>query len=171
MSAAELLSKMTAHGVQITGEGFGGEVAITAQDVAAALRGTHGLAYDLVLLKYTGDDSVALRLQEGLVEWVVQNEGLSRWDAAPYAKEAIDDCISGSLCRTCSGTGVYKYKDCPGCRGTGRRDKSERARADALGITRHEYRSSGAGRFTRVAALLGVLESGALSRVAKRMQG
>jgi hypothetical protein len=49
---AKLLSKLTAKGLVITGEGFGGEQSLTAQDVAQALSGLDRLPYLYALFKY-----------------------------------------------------------------------------------------------------------------------
>lgn len=168
--SAELLSKMTAKGILIDGTGFGGEVELTSADVAAALAGTNGLTLDFILLKYCGDETVIRRLVELFAREVrYRYKDLSIPESETYAVEVISENIGGDLCGTCNGTGTYRYKNCLGCKGTGKRARSGRARAEALNISRHEYEKRGDKIFRRLSDLLATLESGAIIKLKKKL--
>lgn len=174
--SAELLAKMTAKGLVITGEGFGGEVILSSSDVAGALARVRGIAYDFLLLKYCGDESGINRLVETFGSVISAKENrrspgsLSLLDAEIYARQIIADNLGGDICRTCRGTGVYRYKNCQGCQGKGKRVPSERARAEALGLTRYEYKRQGKRIYDRYAGLLAEYEGSGLGELAWQMR-
>lgn len=170
--SGELLAKLTAKGLSISGGGFGGEITIRPEDVAGALRGVRGAAYYFVLLKYTGDNNVATTAVDMLARCILDgDEGVSDpTEAKLYASAIILDNIRGDVCRTCNGTGQYRYKTCRGCKGAGKKPPSTRARARSVGLSDYDYRKAGEARFTRWASYLNECESYALSKMSHNVR-
>lgn len=146
MSKAELLAKMTPHGLVITGGTFGGSAAITAIDVAGAL-GMGGLsypAYQFGMLKYAGDDRAranVYRLVRIAAGAMAKAEQWSITDAQieSLAALAIHEHLHCPVCSACNGCGLVAAKSCEQCLGTGRVNLSKRARAKLTGIERTEW--------------------------------
>jgi hypothetical protein len=172
--SAELLAKMTAKGILIDGGGFGGEVQISPADVAGALSGISGPAYDYVLLKYCDDRSVSRRLLSAFAEKILESEKrqpgkFSAREAVRFASVIITNAIGDGNCKTCKGTGIYRYKKCAGCDGAGKRPKSNRAIAEALGLTPHQFKTTGERIYREYGGLLCEWEGWAFSRINKQL--
>jgi len=142
--SAELLAKLTAHGVQFTGGGFGGAVEISESDVAAALAGLDHRIYEFMRLKFCGDASMMKRVVEG-VAWDIVLETFSD-ERDPGIKLArnlalivVHQATEGPLCPNCNGTGTFRYRDCKAC-DSGRRHMSIRLCASMAGVSRAVYR-------------------------------
>ncbi len=175
MKSAEMLAKMTAKGLVITGEGFGGETVLSAADVAGALASVRGVGYDLLLVKYAEDYSRVAPLISTFTAVIEAKENKSRpgsitSEFAGYlARAIIADNLGGDLCSTCNGTGTHRYKNCTGCNGSGKRPPSATARATSLGLTRYEYKKFGLSMFNRYAGLLCEWEYSGLAEVSRNL--
>lgn len=147
MSAA-LLAKLTAHGVNITGQGFGGRPDITESDVAGAMAGLQKESYELLRLKYCDDVSYYRSVADG-VSWRMLGRAMygdfdiSAKAATKAAMIVVDQAVRGPVCRTCQGTGTVvtkdSAKDCNPCHGTGRRQMTSNAAAKFMGVGRDTY--------------------------------
>ncbi|RLB62490.1 MAG: hypothetical protein DRH08_12385 [Deltaproteobacteria bacterium] len=123
--SAELLAKLTAHGVNITGEGFGGTPEITQSDVAGAMAGMRKEVYEFVLLKYCADARMMERVIERVTWRVIGETFTGSYDPgmrliSRIAVIIVHMATEGPICETCNGTGTYASKSCHGCRGTGK---------------------------------------------------
>jgi hypothetical protein len=153
MSRAELMAKMTPHGCQITGMGFGGEAGITGLDVAGALgmgRLTHP-AYLFGLLKYCSDHNVLSRIDRIMRGHVAAIGKSSRWfltddQIAGLARLAIVENIHCPVCDRCHGSGEIAARPCDKCAGSGRIPMSARRRAEIAGIPWTTWRREWDGR-------------------------
>lgn len=174
--SAELLAKMTAKGIVITGEGFGGEIVLSSSDVAGALARVRGIGFEILMLKYCGEMERFERLVSMLAGIISAKENrarpgsLSLDRAEAISRAIVSDSLGGDLCRTCNGTGTYRYKTCQGCQGTGKRTPSERARANALNMTRYEYAKSGKDLYNRYSAMLSEAEGSGISRLRSQLR-
>lgn len=147
MSRAELMAKMTPHGIVISGQGFGGTPAISAIDVAGAL-GMGRLsrpAYLFGLLKYTGDTAAAssvYRITTEQVEALATGEGwnVSSHELAQLVGMAIRENMHAAVCPACNGSGVVAAKECGECHGIGRLATSNRERARLFGVPETTWR-------------------------------
>jgi ribosomal protein L40E len=146
MSKAELLAKMSPHGLVITGGTFGGSAAITAIDVAGAL-GMGGLsypAYQFGMLKYAGDDQARAKVYRLVLIATAATAKAERWGVTDEQIEslaalAIHEHLNCPVCGKCNGCGQVAAKSCEQCLGTGRVNLSKRARAKLTGIERTEW--------------------------------
>jgi hypothetical protein len=140
---SELLAKLTASGVNITGEGFGGgSGGITESDVAAALAGLKPPVYHLMRLKYCADESVRSHLIDHIAAKMADDEhfrapGPCNFDL--LAGLAVFQVVDGGLCWTCNGTGTYQGKEHAACKGTGKRHISRTKAAEMAGLSRDHY--------------------------------
>ena len=149
MSRAEMLAKMTPHGPQITGEGFGGFQKLTMMDIAGAL-GMGNLdrsAYLFGILKYCGDHNALRpldRIVRGHVAQIGKLEGWMLTDAeiVCLARLSLIEHIHSSVCDRCNGSCQIAAKACDKCHGCGRLPMSNRRRAEVAGIPRESWRRS-----------------------------
>lgn len=147
MSKAELLAKMTPHGIVITGAGFGGTVRIDMMEVAGAL-GMGGLdhsAYLFGLLKYCMDHHVIGRIERIMRGHVAALSRAYQWgltDAqiAGMAQLAILENLHDTVCRSCNGSAQVAAKPCEACNGSGRVPMSNRKRAALVGVAETSWR-------------------------------
>lgn len=147
MSKAELMAKMTPHGVLITGAGFGGTARLDMMDVAGAL-GMGGLdhsAYLFGLLKYCMDHHVAGRVERIMCGHVAAMSkafmwGLTDEQIAGMARLAILENMHDTVCRTCNGSAQVAAKPCEPCNGVGRIPMSNRKRAAIVGVPETTWR-------------------------------
>lgn len=174
------VAKMTAHGIQISGMGFGGMPELSQTDVAQALSGLHGQAYWLMRLKYCGDlslfrplvDAIALRM---LGEAMVGGEDVSAQVARKLAAVIVMQHTTGPICEDCHGTGTAfegaTVKDCPACAGTGRLVMTTTRSAQIAGVSPPTYRKRYADLVNGEVARLEALESHAFSHIRRRIYG
>lgn len=147
MSRAEMLAKMTPHGPQITGEGFGGFQKLTMMDIAGAL-GMGNLdhsAYLFGILKYCGDHQVMGRLDRiirGHVYQIGKFEGWNLTDAEVRGLAALSlfENLHSPVCDRCNGSCQVAAKPCDKCSGSGRLPLSNRRRAIIAGIPEATWR-------------------------------
>ncbi len=145
--SAKLLAKMVPHGIAIDGSLRGGQVEISAYDVAASLaygRLPHP-AYLLGRAKYCDDPAAGGQLLSHLEARIQRRIRHNRWRehagrAERLAQLVIHEGIYGLRCKGCSGLG-YIYKQgvagacpchvawCKRCKGSGIGRLSERQRA------------------------------------------
>ena len=133
---AALLSKLSKQCFGFEPMIRGGEAAYTWPEVAAALAGGDTLGVDLVLAKYSGDQSAELRAKNNLLKAMdslcirvdiprpakITDDQLAAM-AAFLVREKVDTSVG--RCKKCNGTKEIVTrnlrKSCPGCDGTGRK--------------------------------------------------
>lgn len=163
---AELLALLTPHGSPAVGRG--GIPKLTPQDVAGAMSRLSQIEAELLYVKYCG-----MPIHGLWSEWfqviMAQDWEAERGQRNMLSKLSLADFISPRVCNTCSGagSGVFESKliECRVCDGTGRRAPSERQLSQHMGITRHEWRSRWASRWTWCEKELGRIEYAALAKV------
>ncbi len=172
MSTENLLAKMTAHGIQISGEGFGGKVDISCTDVAAACAGMREPVYMLMLLKFCADKAAAKPMQIYIAQLMhKENPAMPLARCMDLALVVLVQEVGGYICKTCDGTGRARYAVCRGCKGSGKADISQRERARLVGIDESTYRRSYAKLVEAWAAQAGQWESEGLRHVWRQCRG
>tara|TARA_R110001599_G_scaffold33832_3_gene108828 strand:+ start:14489 stop:15031 length:543 start_codon:yes stop_codon:yes gene_type:complete len=178
MGVEHQVAKMTAHGVQITGEGFGGTGELSQTDIAAALAGLHGQAYWLMRLKYCADTSMLARLVDAVAfqmlgEAMVSDEDVSAHTAKGLALVAVMQATLGPICDDCHGTGTAFTKDsatdCVPCRGTGRLAMTQDRAAGIAGMTRKTYAKTYSRLVDRAVSRLEAFESLGFTHVRRQI--
>jgi ribosomal protein L40E len=176
MSKAELMAKMTPHGVQITGMGFGGTTNLSALDVAGAL-GMGGLshpAYLFGLLKYCGDHQVLGRLDRIVRGYVFTLGKAERWNLTDdqicgLSRLAVFENLHVRTCGKCNGSGTIAAKACDKCEGTGRLPMSNRQRATIAGIPETSFRREWKSRAQRCYGIVQNWESELITHLHKQL--
>lgn len=155
----ELLAMMTAHGVP-SSAGVGGIPALTAQDVAAAMGMGHIPRREalLLLVKFCDDRSHFHELWAFWFKAVMEHAISKGWrtnrrpgEKRPLprfkwlAEHTLQEALSDLHCQVCEGHREIAFgggvtKECPACRGTGRRYWSQRQWAYRLRVGRGAYR-------------------------------
>jgi hypothetical protein len=114
---------------------------------------------------------VVPRLKTNLARRVeLQVPEVSKGEGMAWAEALLTDNIKGDLCGTCDGTGEYRYKPCKGCKGEGRKKPSERAMAEAVGITRHAWGKWGGRWFQHFGNMLETWEEKAAAKVSRNLR-
>ena len=164
----------------MSGEGFGGIADLSQTDIAASLSGLRGQTYQLMRLKFCGDESVRRDLQHSitmqiLVDGIRDDTDVSAKVAVALARLIIDEAMRSQVCRSCGGTGTIlsdsEAKDCPSCSGSGRRSLSQRAAARAAGVSAPTYGKRYASTVDRFLSHLQTLESIGLRHASRRLYG
>lgn len=180
MGVEHQVAKMTAHGIQINGMGFGGIPDLSQTDIAAALAGLHGPAYWLMRLKYCGDVSQAKPLAESIAwhmlsEAMAGGEDVSAQIARKLARVIVLQFTTGPVCEDCHGTGTAfecaTVKDCRPCGGTGRLAMTAERSATIAGVSAPTYRKRYAYLVNQEVARLESLEGSAFSHIRRRIYG
>jgi hypothetical protein len=180
MGIEHQVAKMTAHGIQISGMGFGGLPELSQTDIAAALAGLHGPAYWLLRLKYCGDVSQAKPLAESIA-WHMLGEAMAGGDdvsaqiARKLARVIVLQFTTGPVCEDCHGTGTAfegtRVKDCQSCRGSGRLSMTAGRSAQLAGVSEPTYRKRYARLVNSEVARLEALENLAFSHMRRKIYG
>lgn len=180
MNPIRLMAKLTAVGVKLDGGGRGGEVLISAGDVAAALAGV-GEGPELVGRAKYCDDGHA---QKALVQYL-ENEFVSMcrrngWKtqhATGIATLCVFELCWPTKCAHCLGRGSVwiqrpiknddgdvvgaddHWVQCGRCKGTGRGVLTDRSRAAVCGITKSRFHETWSERADQLMALVWDMES------------
>lgn len=161
MSPEKLLAKITAKGITITGEGFGGSVTISQTDVAGALSFANldRMTYLYALFKFSGAVDIPLLQQ-------LYNHAYIRFAAMPQDRGwklskgretfrnlvvlAINEHIDHGFntCNQCKGAGVTSSQmQCKSCEGSGHKKPSSKLMADAIRVDRSNWVRVWSGRY------------------------
>jgi hypothetical protein len=147
MSAA-LLARLTAHGSPMDGAGYGGIPEITVSDIAGAMAGLSAPCYQILRLKYCGDESMRSvlvdRVAFALLGLAMTGDiDLNVSTVKALAALIVAEAVNGGICDICNGTGVQishaAASDCGACKATGRLGMSKSRAAETLGIDRRTY--------------------------------
>lgn len=179
MGVEHQVAKMTAHGIQINGMGFGGIPDLSQTDVAAALAGLHGPAYWLMRLKYCGDVSLAKPLADSIA-WrmlgeamVGEGEDVSAQVARKLSVVILMQFTTGPVCEDCHGTGTAfegaTVRDCRPCGGTGRLVMTTERSANIAGVSAPTYRKRYADLVNAEVARLESLEGSAFAHIRRQI--
>lgn len=177
MSAA-LLAKLTAKGVAMDGAGFGGVPNLTSSDVAGAMAGLTPPVYQLLRLKYCGEEEmrpvVVERVAFSLLGYAMTGDiDLKVSTVRNLAALVVDLVMKGALCGSCGGTGMLitdaTAKDCGVCRGSGRANMTQKAAADFLGIDKRTYTKNYDRLVVRFCADLEAMEASGLAHVRRQI--
>jgi hypothetical protein len=180
MAVEHIIAKMTAHGVAITGAGFGGISELSQTDAAWALSGLHGPVYWFMRLKFCADASMVQPLRDSIA-WQILGEAmtgatdLTARAAVGIAAAAIMQATTGPVCNTCHGTGTVitptEASDCKPCRGTGRLAMTQDRAAGIVGVSVPTYAKKYEREVNRYVALLESYETRGLSHVRMKVRG
>tara|TARA_R110002073_G_scaffold44656_3_gene123726 strand:- start:4000 stop:4554 length:555 start_codon:yes stop_codon:yes gene_type:complete len=180
MGVEHQVAKMTAHGVQITGEGFGGTGELSQTDIAAALAGLHGQAYWLMRLKYCADMSMFQRLSDSIAfrllgQALAGGDDIGARAAGKVASVVVMQFTTGPVCDSCHGTGTAFHgatvKDCGACNGSGRLSMTQETSAGIAGVSVPTYRKKYARMVNAEVSRLESIESNAFSHIRRRIYG
>lgn len=175
----ELLSKLAPHMKWPNGEGAGGGVAISAQDVAAACRGMTRHIYLYALVKFVFDTSVVNELYAENRRATVYRAHLQRWRALDLGIEVIHKMADLSLreaiipphCAHCNGAGIHNnQRSCKECGGSGIRHIERSVRARFCGVSLSQWDSVCAHRYDELQREFDYFESLIASIVKRRLK-
>lgn len=161
MSPEKLLAKITAKGITITGEGFGGSVTISQTDVAGALSfsGIDRMTYLYALFKYVDANDIELlkQLYNHVYIHLATMPQKNGWELTK-GKETFRNIVILALnehinpnfntCKQCLGTGLTPNQlNCKSCDGSGHKKPSPQKMADAARIDRSNWVRVWAARY------------------------
>lgn len=171
---AAQLARLTARGLQITGDHGGGHPAwLTPMDVAAACAGIPEPHGSLLLAKYCDDQRAAVRAIGAVVDDLMR-AGCAL-NAMILAVVVIELHISGPKCSRCSGRGQITRRNgvvsnCERCSGTGRLSAPSTEIARRARLKVEDYRKHCKQAVKAVQRALEVGETTAIEHVFCRMR-
>ncbi len=184
MNAAELLSLATARPPNWE-NAPGGIPILTQQDVMYALACIHHNGASLLLrVKYADQKTYIGDLEKEVLKatkelWEEKNWGFPEGKGSEYLGEmtrfAITEQIIPHICLRCGGWGEDiehgKRIPCDNCRGSGRKNPSERARAQILGVEREQWRYTWSDRYGYIRAFMEAWEGMGIGRATAKLRG
>lgn len=158
---------------------------LSANDIAAALAGVPRGPYLLARAKYCGDASVIRELYQIVIERtnrLAERQGWSMKRPDRFANMAtlalIEAEITPMMCKRCQGRGeVIKRKPklmldtCPSCAGSGKYERSDRARARHIDVHWQTWNNTWAERYLMVRVMLFRWEALVMKNMLRRIHG
>lgn len=171
---AAQLARLTARGLQITGDHGGGHPAwLTPMDIAACIAGIKEPHGSLLMAKYCNDQRAALKAIGGVTDDLLR-AGCAL-NAQLLAVVVIELHLKDRLCSRCKGRGTKTRRDglvvnCERCEGKGRTSAASTEIAGRARLKVEDYRKHCKAAVQQVQRAIEIGEVDALAHVFRRMR-
>ncbi|WP_426994466.1 hypothetical protein [Methylomonas sp. CM2] len=159
MARVEVLGGLCGASVNYGGVRGTGAAALQGVELAGYLAGLGPEATALAMAKYMGDEASLVKLRRAVGFWVdgvAMREGwYGKGSFRPaLVHVAVNEVVSPSICKRCSGVGFLAARVCVKCNGSGHVCMSDRSVSESLQLPFESFRRKWRERYGRVLCLV-----------------